>query len=118
VKTIVAGSRDVTDMRYLHKAIKDCGWVPSCVVSGTARGADRLGETWAVQNGVPCLRFPADWNKHGKSAGYKRNELMADNADALIALWDGVSPGTKHMIDIARRKNLRVYVQLIPEDVC
>lgn len=52
------------------------------------------------------LSCPADWDKHGKSAGYKRNEEMARNADALIAFWDGKSKGTKHMIDIARECNL------------
>ena len=52
------------------------------------------------------MEFPADWDKHGKSAGYKRNLEMAENADALIAFWDGESRGTKHMIDIAKEKNL------------
>jgi hypothetical protein len=59
---------------------------------------------------IPCFRFPADWDRYGKAAGYIRNETMAANAEALIALWDGRSPGTKHMIDIARKKGLKVYV--------
>jgi len=77
---------------------------------GDDAGADRLGEQWASKHGIPVKQFPAQWRKHGHSAGYKRNETMADNADALIALWDGKSRGTKHMIDIARRKGLPVYV--------
>ena len=113
MRTIIAGSRDCTDKRELLRAIEHCGWGISVVISGAARGADRLGELWAQWKGVPLEQFPAEWNVYGKSAGYKRNEKMAENADALIALWDGRSRGTKHMIEIATRKGLKVYVHLI-----
>lgn len=110
MRTIIAGSRGCTEMRHLLAALRSCRWAPSVVISGTARGADLLGEEWARAHDVPIERFPADWNKYGKSAGYKRNEQMADAAQALIALWDGSSRGTKHMIDIAMRKGLSVCV--------
>lgn len=110
MRTIIAGSRDCAQMQILRKALAACGWVPTVVLSGNARGADRLGEMWAYEKGVPCECFPADWNKHGKSAGYIRNAQMADKAEALIALWDGKSHGTKHMIALAKQKGLRVYV--------
>lgn len=113
MRTIIAGSRGCTDMGELLAAIADCGWFPTTVISGTARGADRLGEIWANEERVPCERFPPDWGRHGKSAGYKRNEKMADNAEALIALWDGASVGTRHMIDIAQRKGLKVHVRVV-----
>lgn len=80
------------------------------VVSGTARGADRLGERYAREKGYEIRQFPADWKKHGKSAGYIRNSLMADNADALIAFWDGQSRGTKNMIETAKKKGLAVKI--------
>lgn len=115
MRTIIAGSRDCTDMRELLAALTACGWRPSTVVSGAARGADRLGELWAAEVKVPCARFPAEWDRYGKAAGYRRNELMADNAEALIALWDGESRGTRHMIDIARRKGLLVYVHKVTQ---
>lgn len=110
MKTIIAGSRNCSDMRELEIAIRDCGWRPSSVVSGTAIGADRLGEVWAIRNAVPLERCPANWDAHGKRAGYLRNALMASMADALIALWDGESRGTQHMINLARRSGLRVHV--------
>lgn len=110
MRTIIAGSRDITDYSVLEEAIKQCGWIPTVVISGAARGADKLGEEWAAKNGVPCESCPADWAKHGKSAGYKRNQDMAEKAEALIALWDGSSRGTKHMIDIATNKKLKVFV--------
>lgn len=80
------------------------------VVCGGARGADSLGERWAMQFGVPIVRMPADWNAHGKSAGYKRNAQMAEVGHELVAFWDGKSKGTGHMIDIARAKGLPITV--------
>lgn len=110
MKTIIAGGRECTDYQVLLAALSKCGWKPSTVVSGAARGADALGEKWAKENHIACEMYPADWNKYGKSAGYKRNVIMAENAEALIALWDGKSRGTKHMIDIAKSKQLTTYV--------
>lgn len=110
MRTIIAGSRGRTNMLELRAALEACGWKPTVVISGTAQGADKLGELWADAAGIPCERFPANWDLHGKSAGYKRNMLMAENAEALIALWDGTSKGTHHMIQIANNKGLRVYV--------
>lgn len=112
MRTIIAGSRSGITMHHLVEAVTSCGWRPTVVLSGTARGADKLGEAWATWNSIPVERYPANWDLHGKSAGYKRNEDMANKAEALIALWDGESKGTKHMIDIARRKGLRVHVQM------
>jgi hypothetical protein len=94
------------------KALSMCEWTPTVVISGTAPGADKLGEQWAKDNSIPVERYPADWNRYGLSAGYRRNEQMVDNAEALVALWDGKSRGTRHMIDIARKKGLKVFVYL------
>lgn len=65
---------------------------------------------WAVSNGKEIERYPAEWNRYGRSAGYRRNEQMAKIADALIALWDGQSKGTQHMIRLARSYGLEVLV--------
>lgn len=113
MKIIIAGGRDFNDYETLKRF---CNHVlvntPEFeIVSGTASGADTLGEKYASEVNKPIKRFPADWDKHGKSAGYKRNLEMADYADALIAFWDGQSKGTKHMIDIAKKKGLRIKVK-------
>jgi hypothetical protein len=97
----------------LEAAIRECGWVPTTVLSGNARGADILGEMWAKNNSIPCELYPAEWDIHGKSAGYIRNSTMAENAEALIALWDGESRGTKHMIDLAKKKGLKYHIHII-----
>jgi glycerophosphoryl diester phosphodiesterase len=110
VKVIIAGSRSITDITVVAAAISCSGYQLNEVVSGTARGVDRLGEQYAQLHNIPVVRFPADWDRYGRSAGYRRNEEMARYADALVAVWDGVSRGTQHMIDIARRAGLKVFV--------
>lgn len=113
MKTIVAGSRDITDPDTIREAIVNSGIEVTEVVCGCARGVDYLGRDWAKGNSIRVTLFPADWSNYGKSAGYRRNVDMADYADALVAVWDGKSRGTKHMIDIADAKGLRIYVHRI-----
>jgi hypothetical protein len=112
-KTIIAGSRGIVDYIFVEEAIKESNFCIQEVVSGTARGVDKLGEGYAIKHCIPLTRFPANWDKHGKSAGYIRNSQMADYADSLIALWDGKSKGTKHMIDDAKKKGLNVFVKIV-----
>ena len=116
MKTIIAGSRDITDYDIVVQAINNCGWNISEVVCGMAKGVDTLGKEYAQKHNLPIHYFPADWNKHGKTAGIIRNRQMAENSEALIAVWDGESRGTKNMIDTAKKLNLIVYVHsLKPE---
>lgn len=69
-----------------------------------------MGEAFAEAEGLTVRRFPADWDLHGRSAGYIRNEQMAEYADGLIAFWDGSSRGTRHMINTAKKAGLHVRV--------
>ena len=113
LRVIIAGSRGITDRDTVTLAMRNSGWKPTVVLSGGAKGADALGEWWASTRGIIVHKFPADWDTHGKSAGYIRNVEMADNAHALVALWDGESKGTKHMIDEAYRQGLAVYIEKV-----
>lgn len=113
MKTIIAGGRNVTTYSFVEEAVKQSGFSITEVVSGCARGADTLGEMWANKHNVPLSMFPADWHNLGKKAGHVRNCQMGDYAEALIALWDGQSRGTKHMIDYATKKGLKVFVYYV-----
>lgn len=106
MKTIIAGSRDFLDYHHLTKVMSEISWIPTEIVSGTARGTDRLGEKWAYENNIKLVKFPADWNTYGKRAGYIRNDQMACYADAAVIFWLNESKGTKHMIDLAKKRNL------------
>jgi hypothetical protein len=87
----------------------------------SAQGADRMGQSFAKEFKVPLKIMNADWNKYGKSAGYIRNQEMSTYAKQdpdsgiLIAFWDQESKGTKHMIDIATKDGLQVFVYAIPK---
>lgn len=83
------------------------------IISGTARGADKCGELVAQKYKLVVKRMPADWDKYGKKAGFLRNREMAKAGNALIAIWDGKSKGTKHMIDLALEENLETHVYIL-----
>ncbi len=114
MKVIIAGSRNFNDYSLLKN---NCDILLSIakesieIVSGGARGADSLGERYAHENNLELKIFPADWSI-GKSAGFIRNKQMSEYGDALIAFWDGKSAGTKMMIDLAKKMNLKVKVIL------
>lgn len=113
MRVIIAGGRDFRDYPTLCKV---CDHVLSKsddieIISGTANGADSLGEKYAKERGYTLKQFPADWDEFGKAAGYIRNDEMAKYGDALIAFWDGKSKGTGHMIDLAKKRNLKVKIQ-------
>lgn len=108
----MAGSRGFNDYELLKHTLdtvlKNKEGIE--IVSGTARGADKLGERYAHEKGYPVKRFPANWDLHGRSAGPIRNREMAEYADALVAFYDGSSAGTKSMISLAEKNNLFIRI--------
>jgi len=114
VKVIIAGSRAIYDSALIERAVADSGFNITTVVCGDAHGADRLGDEWAKARNIEVLHFPAEWHKYGKSAGYKRNLLMGEAADAAVVVRKGMSKGSTHMVQIMRRMGKPVFVQDIP----
>lgn len=120
IRIIIAGSRTFNEYSVMKDAVKTyIDYLPIrddnehqiVIVSGGARGADLLGERFAMEYGYNLKRFKADWNNLGKRAGYVRNEDMAKFASegkngCLIAFWDGKSRGTEHMINLAQKYKL------------
>ena len=116
MRVIITGSRDITDYSLVETAMIEAaktGIVPSEVISGAADGVDKLGELWANNQNIPIERYPADWRTYGKAAGPMRNSTMARNADALVAVWDGISRGTADMINKANTRGLKVYIHKV-----
>lgn len=111
MRLIIAGSRDITNEHIVQEAIELTNlWPITEIVLGGARGVDKLGEQWAEQEVIAVKAFPADWKQYGAQAGILRNIQMAEYADALIAIWDGSSPGTKHMIDTMVKVQKPVFI--------
>jgi hypothetical protein len=116
MKTIIAGSRGITDYKLLERAIADSGFEITEIVSGMCpESPDMLGALYSATKGLPLHPFRADWNKYGRAAGFRCNIEMAKNADALIALWDGKSNGTRHMIERAKERGLKIFVYNLSE---
>lgn len=115
LKLIVAGGRDFNNYPLLDKTLNYLAFhfyvnEQISIVSGTARGADSLALIFAKANDVKTYEFPANWNQHGKSAGFIRNAEMAQFADALVAFWDGQSRGTNHMIEYMQKLSKPVHI--------
>lgn len=106
----VVGSRDFDDFPRLTRVLDGIKALEFRLVSGGARGADRLAEDYARMRGIDIIVLPAEWEKHGLSAGKRRNQLIVNVADAMIAFWDGRSKGTKDVMLRARIKGIPVHV--------
>jgi hypothetical protein len=112
MRVAIIGSRDYPDRTHLDQAIAQSGYEITAVLCGGARGPDTWGKDWAEQRGIPVVDYPADWGRYGKRAGMIRNTEMIAAADAVIALWDGVSRGTAEAIKLARRRGIPVCVAI------
>ena len=104
MRTIIAGGRNIDVYQLVIDAVEESQFQITTVISGGAR-----------ERNIPLEIFNADWNTHGRAAGHIRNRQMADNADALIAVWDGKSKGTRNMIETAKKLGLKVHVKLTVE---
>lgn len=119
---LIAGGRDFKDREWVTAQLRTSMEVARragrtlVVVTGGARGADQLAEQAARTLGLEVRTFHADWDRYGRSAGYRRNELMAGfllNRQAAGATCDVVlfpgGRGTDHMRNISKRRGLKVY---------
>lgn len=125
IRIIVAGTRTFSDYELLRSKLDD--FVSKLkqkhpdkqvvIITGAAKGADKLGSLYARNHNIPLKEFPADWNTYGRAAGPIRNQQMSDYAlhevPVLIVFWDGESRGTKNMINIAKRHNVQTEIVYI-----
>jgi hypothetical protein len=106
MKTIIAGSRIGATYDDLIEAVLKCPWKITSIISGGALGVDSLAEEYAYNSGIPIKVIKADWTEYGKAAG----PIMLEEAQAVLAIWDGESKGTKHMIDITKKAKKPLYI--------
>lgn len=113
MRLAVVGSRgfDKYDLvEFVLDEFKLSSATPLVIISGGARGADTLANLYAVRNELEMVVYAAEWDKHGKSAGYIRNADIVKDCDELVAFWDGKSRGTLHSINIATKQGKTVTV--------
>ena len=109
MRVAVIGSRELT--------IKDLGqYLPrntTEIISGGAKGIDACAHEYANSHGIKLTEFLPEYAKYGRSAPLKRNITIIENADLVIAFWDGSSHGTKFVIDNCGRMGVEIKVHLM-----
>jgi hypothetical protein len=133
MKLVIAGSRSIDDegmvKTIIEETLEEKDWNPEEIISGGASGVDSIAEDWAKSQGIEFQKFEPEWGdidhedalvrerqdgtKYDAAAGPRRNKKMAEYGDALLAIWNGTSDGTKHMIKVGKQENLEVEVKTI-----
>jgi len=119
MRILVCGSRHFDDFNQLNQLLADLDFRGTVgepriktIIEGEAKGADTLARKWGEMNGKEILKFPADWDKHGRAAGPIRNNQMLDEGkpDLVVAFLAKDSKGTKNMIEQAEKAGVPVKV--------
>ena len=108
MKFAVVGSRNITDYELVKSILLQ--YNITHIVSGGAKGIDILSEQYADENNLPKTIFKPEYDKYGKAAPFIRNKQIIDEAECVIAIWDGKSTGTKHSIGICQKQHKPLYV--------
>ncbi len=111
MKIAVIGSRNLTipDLgRYLPEGVTE-------IVSGGARGVDDCAKDYALAAGLPLTEFLPDYPRYGRGAPLRRNLQIIDYADAVLAFWDGISKGTRYVIEQCQKMGKKVTVIHMPK---
>lgn len=113
MKLAIVGSRTFDDydkLKYYMEFIDGYNYKFELIVSGGAKGADALAKRFAAEHSISTATFLPDWNKYGKPAGYRRNKLIVDACDIVLAFWDGKSKGTEHTISLAKKAKKPTFI--------
>lgn len=119
----VVGSRGITDYNVVADAIINSPWTALdyhpdrwatdsyTIVSGGANGVDTNAEKFAKEHGFGVEVIEPDYDdwSNGHPA-LVRNTKIVEASDAIIAVWDGRSRGTRDTIDKALERNVPLYV--------
>ena len=116
MKLIIAGSRGINNHGTLARSIEAIGTKPTKIIIGNAKGVDAIAENYAAIKEIPCDIVDAPWDQYGRPAGTIRNERITNEADALLAIWDGQSSGTRELIRMMNKKNKPVFLHLVDQD--
>lgn len=108
MRVLVCGGRDFTDFKMMER-ILDVLPITSAIEGG-ARGADTGYKQYAERRGIPVSSFPAQWDKHGRSAGPIRNKQMLDEGRPELVIAFPGGKGTRNMIDQAIKAGIEVKI--------
>lgn len=112
MKLAIIGSRGIQNAN-IGELIRLYSLEPTTIISGGARGVDQSAARFAKANGLELLVFRPDYKKHLQGAPIRRNELIAMECDTMLAIWDGQSKGTKHVVQYAQKLGKHVIIHLV-----
>ena len=110
MKVAVIGSRtcDISLEYVIEQIPPEC----SMIISGGAKGIDRLAADASALLGCELCEILPDYETYGRRAPLVRNVEIIEQADTVLAFWDMSSPGTRHAIDQCLKRG--IPVKLIP----
>lgn len=117
-KVVIGGCRSYDNYDVFCKFVDMClsrikNTEKITIISGHCSGVDLMAEKYAKQNRYSLEIYPAEWKKYGKSAGPRRNKVMVEKANYVIAFWDNKSRGTRNLIEIANKLNKPIRIKYI-----
>lgn len=113
MKVAVVGSRSINDRNLIISFIEESHSFDKQydkLISGGARGVDTIAEDYAKSKGIRTVIFYPDWEKYGNKAGFIRNADIISKCDKCIVIWDGVSSGTEHDIELCEQMKKPCYI--------
>lgn len=112
MKVAVIGSRNLTIDNlgdYLPENVEE-------IISGGARGIDSVAREYAKANGIKLTEYLPDYKRYARRAPLIRNITIIENADLVLAFWNGSSPGTRYVIDKCKEMGVPVEVILLKKE--
>lgn len=111
MRVLVCGGRDFNDWIFFRDKLDEL--IPYMtekviIISGMAKGADKMAVRWAEENWLEVNKYPADWTVHGKAAGFIRNQQMIDEGKPDLVIAFPGRNGTADMIRRAKNHNIKV----------
>lgn len=119
MRVLVTGSRSIDDKQFVLSEMTDCPFDPDVIIHGDGSNVDRIAPLWATKCGAEVETHPVPdwaWEQVGRKAGPLRNQHMVNNAEAVVAIWDGSSPGTKDTIHKAEARGLPLHKTVVDVD--
>ena len=106
MKIAIVGSRGINTPdieRYIPDGVTE-------IVSGGAVGVDSSAREYAIKHGIKTVDFLPNYSKYGRRAPIVRNREITEYADCALIFWDGISRGTKNIIECFKKAGKEIIL--------
>ena len=86
------------------------------IISGGAKGVDASAREYALRHGLKLTEYLPEYSRYGRAAPLKCNITIIENADLVLAFWDGASRGTKFVIDNCEKRNIPIKIYVFTKE--